>query len=96
VGDNTIFFCSQKLLGVEGSVSRCVVMVNQPGLFSPKFGTMSSHFFHAVSAKLRSRTRNSQFGLLGQILYANPLDVKESDDHALQIAFHPSGLFGPW
>jgi len=26
----------------------------------------------------------------------NPLDVKESDDHALEIAFHPSGLFGPW
>ena len=52
--------------------------------------------FHAVSAKLCSRNRNSQFGLLGQILFANPLDVKESDDHALDIAFHPSGLFGPW
>jgi hypothetical protein len=26
--------------------------------------------FHAVAAKLRSRTRNSQFGLLGQIICA--------------------------
>jgi len=26
----------------------------------------------------------------------NPLDVKESDDHALQIAFHPSWLFWSW
>jgi hypothetical protein len=26
--------------------------------------------FQAVAAKLRSRTRNSQFGLLGQIRYA--------------------------
>ena len=49
--------------------------------------------FCAVSAKLRSRTRNSQFSLLGQILFANPFDVKESDDHALEIAFHLSSLF---
>ena len=26
----------------------------------------------------------------------NPLDFKESDDHALEIAFHLSGLFWPW
>ena len=52
--------------------------------------------FQAVAAKLRSRTRNSQFGLLGQILYAQSLDVKESDDHALEIAFHLSGPFWPW
>ena len=51
---------------------------------------------HAVSAKLCSRNRNSQFGLLGQILFANPLDVKESDDHALEIASHLSGHFWPW
>jgi hypothetical protein len=44
-------------------VRRGVVMVKQPGLFSPKFAR-----FHAVAAKRRSRTRNSQFGLLGPVL----------------------------
>ena len=32
-----------------------------------------------------------QFGLLGQILHANPRDVIESDNHALEIAFDLSG-----
>jgi hypothetical protein len=32
-----------KLLGEDGSVRRGVVKVKQPGLFSPKFRTMSSH-----------------------------------------------------
>jgi len=45
VGDNSNFVFRQKLVGEDGSVSRCVVMVKQPGLFSPKLGTMSSHFF---------------------------------------------------
>jgi hypothetical protein len=31
----------QKLLGEDGSVRRVVVMVKQPGLFSPKFGATS-------------------------------------------------------
>jgi hypothetical protein len=36
-GDNSnfVFFC-QKLVGEDGSVRRGVVMVKQPGLFSPK------------------------------------------------------------
>jgi len=45
VGDNSNFVFRQKLVGEDGSVRRCVVMVKQPGLFSPKLGTMSSHFF---------------------------------------------------
>ena len=51
--------------------------------------------FHAVAAKHRSSTRNSQFDLLGQIFLHNSLDVKESDDHALDIAFQLSGLLWP-
>src|SRR5215469_8080259 len=35
-----------------------------------KVGNDDFALFHAVSAKLCSRTQNSQFGLLGQILYA--------------------------
>jgi hypothetical protein len=35
----------QKLLGENGSVRRGVVMVKQPGLFSPNFGATSSYVF---------------------------------------------------
>jgi len=45
VGDNSNFVFRQKLVGEDGSVRRDVVMVKQPGLFSPKLGTMSLHFF---------------------------------------------------
>jgi hypothetical protein len=43
VGDDSHFVFRQKLLGEDGSVRRCVVMLKQPSLFSPKFGATSSH-----------------------------------------------------
>jgi hypothetical protein len=45
VRDDSNFLFSQKILGEDGSVIRCVVMVMQPGLFSPKFGVTSSKVF---------------------------------------------------
>ena len=36
MGDNSNFVFRQKLVGEDGSVRRGVVMVKQPGLFSPK------------------------------------------------------------
>jgi hypothetical protein len=56
VGDDNHFVFRQKLLGEDGSVSRGVVMVKQPGLFSPKFGATSSHVFTPFAAKRRSRS----------------------------------------
>ena len=37
VGDDSHFVFRQKLLGEDGSVRRGIVMMKQPGLFSPKF-----------------------------------------------------------
>ena len=93
MGDNSNFVFRQELVGEDGSVRRCVVMVKQPGLLAEVGGDVFA-LFHAVFTKLRSRTGNSQFGLLGQIFMHYRLDVKESDDHALEIAFHLSRLFG--
>ena len=45
VGDDSHFVFHQKLLGEDRIVRRGVVMVKQPGLFSPKFGATSSHVF---------------------------------------------------
>ena len=70
MGDNSNFVFRQKLVVEDGSVRRGVVMVKQSVLFSPKLGAMSSHVFMHSPPKLRSRTQNSQFGLLGQILCA--------------------------
>ena len=44
-GDNSNFVFHQKRVGEDGSVRWGIVMKKQPGLFSPKLGAMSSHFF---------------------------------------------------
>jgi hypothetical protein len=45
VGDESHFAFRQKLLDEDGCVRRGVVMMKQPGLFSPTFGATSSHVF---------------------------------------------------
>jgi hypothetical protein len=62
----------QKLLGDDGSVGQGVVMVNQSGLFSPKFGASS----HACTQSSKNFAGNSQFGLLGPVLRANTTAVQ--------------------
>jgi hypothetical protein len=70
VGGGGAAIFRQKLLGEDGSVRRSVVVVKEPGFFSPKFGGDIFARFHAIARKLRTRTRNSQFGLLGQVFRA--------------------------
>jgi hypothetical protein len=60
VGDDSHFMFRQKLLGEDGIVRRGVVMLKQPGLFSPKVEVMS---------------RNPQFGLFGTVLRATTTAV---------------------
>jgi hypothetical protein len=74
VGDESHLVFGQKLLGEDGIVRWGIDMVKQPGLFSPKFGAVFAHF-HAVTAKHRSITRNSKFGLLGPVLCTNTTAV---------------------
>ena len=45
MGDDSHFVFHQKLLGEDRSVRWGIVMVKQPGLFSPKSGATSSHVF---------------------------------------------------
>jgi hypothetical protein len=45
MGDDNHLVFRHKLLDGNGSVKRGVVVVKQPGLFSPKFGETSSHVF---------------------------------------------------
>jgi hypothetical protein len=45
VGDDSRVVSGQKFPDEKGSVRRCIVMMQQPVLLSPKFGVKSSHIF---------------------------------------------------
>jgi len=96
VGDDSHFVFRQKLLGEDGSVRRGVGMVKQPDLFSPKFGATSSHVFTQSPQNVAVEPGIHSLACWDKFFVHNPLDVKESDDHALDIAFHLSDLFWPW
>jgi len=96
VGNNSNFVFCQKLVGEDGSVRPGVFIVKQPDLFSPNLGSMSSHFFTQSKQNFAVEP-----GIHGSVYWDtfflhNPLDVKESDDHGLEIALHLSDLFWPW
>ena len=95
MGDNSNFVFRQKLVVEDGSVRRGVVMVKQSVLFSPKLGAMSSHVFMHSPQNFAVEPRILSLACWDKFFVHNPLDVKESDDNALQIAFHLSGLFWP-
>jgi hypothetical protein len=61
VGDDSHFLFRQKMLGEDGSVRRDVVMVKQPGLFSPKF---TARHEPGVHIKFSSSLKDPQYGLI--------------------------------
>ena len=73
-----------------------VVMVKQPGLFSPKFEATSSRVFTQLPQNFTVEPGIHSLACWDKFLVHNSFDVKESDDHAFDIAFHLSGLFWPW
>ena len=93
MGDNSNVAFRQKLAGEDGSVRRGVVMLKQPDLFSPKLGAMSSHFFTQSPQNFAVEPVIHSLACWDKLFVHNPLDAKESDDHALDIAFHLCGLF---
>ena len=92
MGINSNFGFCQKLVGEDGSVRRGVVMVKQPGLFSPKLGAMSSHVFMQLPQNFALEPGIHSLACWDKFFVHNLLDVKENDDHALEIAFHVSGM----
>ena len=96
MGDNSNFVSHQKLVGEDGSARWGVVMVKQPGLFSPKLGAMFSHVFTQSPQNFAVEPGIHSLACWDKFFVHNHLDVKESDDHALETAFHLSGLFWPW
>ena len=95
MGDDSHFVFRQKLVGEDGSVRRGIVMAKQAGLFSPKFGATSSHVFTQSPQNVAVEPGIHSLVCWDKFFVHNPLDVKESDDHAVDIAFHLSGIFWP-
>jgi len=73
-----------------------VVIVKHPGLFSPKLEVMSSHFLTQSLQNFAVEPGIHSSACWNKFFVHNPIDVKESDDHALEIVFRLSGLFWPW
>jgi len=80
----------------DGSVRQGVVMVKQPGLFSPKYGASSVHVFMQSPQNVAVEPKIHILACWDKFFVHSPLGVRESDDHAVDIAFHLTGLFWPW
>jgi len=93
VGDNSNFVFRQKLVDEDRSARWGIVMVKQPGLFLPKLEAMSLHVFTQSLQNFTVEPRIHSLDCWDKFFVHNPLDVKETDDHALEVAFHLSGLF---
>jgi len=76
VGDDSHFGFRQKLLGEDGSVRWGIVMVKQPGLFSPKFGATSLHIFTHSPQNVTAEPGIHSSACWDKFFVHNPLDVK--------------------
>jgi len=61
-----------------------------------KVGAMSSHFFTQSLQNFAVEPGIHSLACWDKFFVHSPLHIKESDDHALEIAFHLSGLVWPW
>jgi hypothetical protein len=93
VADDSHFLFQQKLLGEDRSLREGIIMVKRSGLFTPNFTVTSSHIFTKSLQNITVEPGIHSLACSDKFFVHNPLDVKDSDDRALDIAFHLSGLF---
>jgi hypothetical protein len=91
-GRKSLYF-GQKLPGVKGSVRRCIVVMQQPVLFSPKFEVKSLHIFTQSPENVTVVCEVYCLACQDELFFNNPLDVKGNDEHALNFALHLPRLF---
>jgi hypothetical protein len=93
VEDDSHVVSDQIFLDQCGSVRRCVVVMQQPLLSSPKFGAKSLHIFTYLSRNVTVLCVSGFLACHNKLFLNNPLDVKENDEHALDFALQLSRLF---
>jgi hypothetical protein len=67
--------------------------MQQPVILSPKFGAKSSNLFTQSPQKSHQHAEFDCLACQDEMFVNNPLDVKESYEHALDFALHLSRLF---
>jgi hypothetical protein len=93
VGIESNFLSGQEFSGENGSVRRCVVVMKQPVFLSPKFAAKSSHNFTQSPLNVTVVCGIECLVFQDVFFVNNPLDEKESDEHALDFALHLSRTF---
>jgi hypothetical protein len=91
-GTSRVVF-GKKFRGGKGSVRRCVVVMHQPVLLPPKFGSKSSQIFTHSLQNVTAVYEIDCLACQDEFFVNNSLDVKENDEHALDFALHLSRLF---
>jgi hypothetical protein len=83
----TVMLLFGKKFPVEnGTVRRCVVMMQQSIILSPKSGAKCWHIFKQSSYNVTVVGGIDCLACQDEFFANNALDVKESDEHALEFA----------
>jgi hypothetical protein len=83
----TVLFLVKKFSAERGSVRRCIAMIQQPVLLSPKFGAKSSHSLTQSSLDVTVICGLEYFSCQDKLFVNNPLDMKDNDEHTLEFVF---------
>jgi hypothetical protein len=76
----------KKFPGEKGSVKRCVVVIQQQVLLSPKFGAKSSHIFTQSPTNVTVECGIDCLACQDELFVNDPLDVKGNYEHVLHFA----------
>jgi hypothetical protein len=90
--DSHVVF-GQKFPRGKGSVRLCVVLMQQPVLLSTKFGGKSSYIFKQSPYNVTVLRRIYCLAYQNEFFENNSVDIKKSDEFALDFALHLSRLF---
>jgi hypothetical protein len=83
VGDDIHGVFCQRILGENGSVRWCVVVMQQPVLLPLRLRTKTSHIFTQSPQNVTVVCGIDCLVCQGDFLANNPLNVKENDEHVL-------------
>jgi hypothetical protein len=90
-GSHVVF--GETFPGERGNVIQCAVLMLQPASFDAKVRGEVFEHFHAVTANVTVVYGIECLAWQDEFFVNNPLDIKENDEHAIDVAFPPSRLF---
>jgi hypothetical protein len=92
-GDGSHIVSGKKFPVGKGSERRCIVVMQQPVLLSPKFGSKSFHILMQSPLNVRVVSGIDCLVCQHEFYVSNPPNSKENDEHALDFVLQLSYLF---